>query len=405
MMYQPQQMGVITEMARAMEDRQITALETQRIMDATLAFGISAIFAAMMGVLVRDFLKEALEPEQKKAIRPVIDVMLPATAGTAGEIFARAKQYFGTTTDPGEAGYILPDGAMLDFSGKGFNGGCGKRLLDHRDIAFAWPEDDSPGGFEAMKQVMNWGAVRFSIYRETIVVDLVKPLTEAQKKAIDRALWHNPDAVLVVEVDNPELQQVDYREFTYPFTSWKAFIERSVAVGTPAKPAHTSPVPQARRKDIDTLDRLIMEKHQDVNWEKWPHGTISDARKAVYKDVLEGFDTLQEAKEYIENMPEDSVIFTARGDEITFSLIKIVIADIERNPWLSPFTPERQSEITRQLPLMPVTSIARDDLKRIADKYGWWAAKLAEAVCPHNDVACVEREARRLAEARRARLG
>ncbi len=49
-------------------------------------------------------------------------------------------------------------------------------------------------------------------------------------------------------------------------------------------------------------------------------------------------------------------------------------------------------------------SIPRDDLKRIADKYSWWAAKLAEAVCPHNDVACVEREARRLAETRRARL-
>jgi hypothetical protein len=53
--------------------------------------------------------------------------------------------------------------------------------------------------------------------------------------------------------------------------------------------------------------------------------------------------------------------------------------------------------------LMPAT-IPRDDLNRIADKYGWWAAKLAEAVCPHNDVACVEREAKRLVEARRARL-
>ena len=49
-------------------------------------------------------------------------------------------------------------------------------------------------------------------------------------------------------------------------------------------------------------------------------------------------------------------------------------------------------------------SIPRDDLMRIADKYSWWAAKLAEAVCPHNDVACVEREARRLVEARRIRL-
>ena len=47
--------------------------------------------------------------------------------------------------------------------------------------------------------------------------------------------------------------------------------------------------------------------------------------------------------------------------------------------------------------------IPADDLKRIADKYGWWAARLAEAVCPHNDIACVEREANRLVKALMAR--
>lgn len=41
-------------------------------------------------------------------------------------------------------------------------------------------------------------------------------------------------------------------------------------------------------------------------------------------------------------------------------------------------------------------SIARDDLKRISEKYGWWAARRAEAFCPEDDVACVEREAKRL---------
>jgi len=273
--------------------------------------------------------------------------------------------------------------------------------------------------------------------------------------------------------------------------------------------------PQAQRKDMDILDRLIKEKLRDINWEKWPHGSLSDARKTVYKDIMEGFRTVQEAKEYIEDMPEDSVIFTARGDEIPFSLIRVIIADIERNPWLSPFRAERQPDTSWQPPLIPDTkkeragrcyelawkhiidqeegalvhgevwshklgrmighawvetetgfvyepvsdqyfekdwlyrtykvrefntytpeqaaimasstrsfgpwteterkaylkpveylpaSIPADELKRIAEKYGWWAAKLAEAVCPHNDVACVEREAKRLAQARRARL-
>jgi hypothetical protein len=43
-------------------------------------------------------------------------------------------------------------------------------------------------------------------------------------------------------------------------------------------------------------------------------------------------------------------------------------------------------------------SIPLEDLNRIAKEYGYWAARRAEATCPHMDVACVEREAKRLYE-------
>jgi len=162
---------------------------------------------------------------------------------------------------------------------------------------------------------------------------------------------------------------------------------------------------ELRRQAVETLDRLIARKRNDPNWDKWPEGTSSDARRSVYREILEGFDTIAEAREYIEGMPEENVIFTARGDEISFLLIRLIIADIERTPWLSPFRQPRM-EKSRQPPLMPqtnpellpATSIPRDDLGRIAGEYGWWAARQAEALCPHNDVACVEREARRLYE-------
>jgi len=201
--------------------------------------------------------------------------------------------------------------------------------------------------------------------------------------------------------------------------------------------------------EVDILDRLIREKKNDLKWEKWPDGSISDARKAVYKDILEGFRTIAEAREYVEGLPEDNVIFTARGDEIPFSLVKTIIADIERNPWLSPFR-TAQPERIWQPPLLPLVikcawcgkylgekepyedksvthsicpecrakyfpekddllpqthhSIPRDDLKRIAEKYGWWAARQAEAICPHNEVTCVEREAKRLYEVVKHRM-
>jgi hypothetical protein len=38
--------------------------------------------------------------------------------------------------------------------------------------------------------------------------------------------------------------------------------------------------------------------------------------------------------------------------------------------------------------------------KPLIEKYGLWAVNIAEGVCPHNDVACVEREAKRLYETR-----
>jgi hypothetical protein len=287
-MYRAQQLEVVTEMLRAMEDRQITMLETQNIINAALSFGMSLVFMTALGALVRSFVIEALEEPEEEKVLPVIGAILPQTErekpefglwdcyldprnayaearslrqhgwqvrvterltqqgrkycvwvrkglperlpqavplASAAEIFFRAKSYFGTTTNPEEGGYILPDGAMLDFSGKRFGGTPGKRMLDHRDIASAWPEDLSPGGFEAMKQVMNWGAVRFSTFADTVIVNLVHPPTEAQKRRINLVLSYYPDSVLVVEVDDTELTQIDYRDFTYPFTSWEDFVE------------------------------------------------------------------------------------------------------------------------------------------------------------------------------------
>ena len=43
-------------------------------------------------------------------------------------------------------------------------------------------------------------------------------------------------------------------------------------------------------------------------------------------------------------------------------------------------------------------SIPPEELRRIADKYGWWAARRAEASVPHMDIEACEREAKRLYE-------
>jgi hypothetical protein len=71
-------------------------------------------------------------------------------------IFQKAIQHFGTTSDFREVGYILPDGTMLDFSDKQNGGLPGMRLLDHREVAEIL---DLPQT-EALIAFMNSGCIR-----------------------------------------------------------------------------------------------------------------------------------------------------------------------------------------------------------------------------------------------------
>ena len=48
-------------------------------------------------------------------------------------------------------------------------------------------------------------------------------------------------------------------------------------------------------------------------------------------------------------------------------------------------------------------SIPREAKQPLIERYGLWAVNRAEAFCPENDVACVEREAKRLIEVYRHR--
>lgn len=94
---------------------------------------------------------------------------------TSQELSDAAKQYFGTTLNPKEAGYILPDGTMLDFTGKhmaskdNWKYMRGERATDHRELFGENIHNgsslesllDSKDGNEAMREFMfKTGAMR-----------------------------------------------------------------------------------------------------------------------------------------------------------------------------------------------------------------------------------------------------
>jgi len=86
-------------------------------------------------------------PEEARGATP--NTMFSLRTAQDSQIMERAAAKYGVTRDPNEAGYILPDGRMLDFSGRSeiSSGGAtsrgepfseenvaGKRWLDHRDL-------------------------------------------------------------------------------------------------------------------------------------------------------------------------------------------------------------------------------------------------------------------------------
>lgn len=118
------------------------------------------------------------------AIRSVIRARQKSAetrSNEANKIITAAVREFGTTTDPKEAGYLLPDGRMLDFSGKRDGGSPGQRSYDHREINRAYePEGDdhSSAMFEFASKT---GAVRMDYNnRGYLNVDIYSHPTKKQ---------------------------------------------------------------------------------------------------------------------------------------------------------------------------------------------------------------------------------
>ena len=119
------------------------------------------------------------------------------------KIFDAAKSKFGTTYDMREAGYILPDGSMLDFSGRHqVIGGDtsflnGDRTVDHREISdIAYDADDNETGINTdLGDFLDRGAIRIDSNAGAINLNVAP--TKAQKDRLKRLIERNEGYVYV----------------------------------------------------------------------------------------------------------------------------------------------------------------------------------------------------------------
>lgn len=148
-----------------------------------------------------------VQPQQLDSPAKLQKVPQPDKESTE-KIFSAAKKKFGTTSDIREAGYVLPDGTMLDFSGRhemmpGSDSSHlnGRRAIDHRaiwQIEFGYDAEGNEvdtGVKTSMPDFIERGAIRIDANAGTINLS-TKP-TEAQRKVLQRLIQRNGGDVSV----------------------------------------------------------------------------------------------------------------------------------------------------------------------------------------------------------------
>lgn len=126
------------------------------------------------------------------------------------DLIERAVENFGLTNDVREAFYVLPDGRMLDGSGRHWGGDersvAGQRQVDHSDISEVI---DDASGADAMYEWMGQtGAMRFD--QIVGIASVARPPTKAQLDVLNRA---NRGKYLALSLNTPEGRIVDDAEF------------------------------------------------------------------------------------------------------------------------------------------------------------------------------------------------
>lgn len=127
------------------------------------------------------------------------------------DLIQRAKDNFGVTSDIREAFYVLPDGTMLDGSGRHWGGNevdvAGQRQVDHGDIGEII--DDSTGPTDAMyKWMARSGAMRFD--QIVGIASVARRPTPEQLAVLSRA---SRGKYLALSLNTPEGRIVDDIEF------------------------------------------------------------------------------------------------------------------------------------------------------------------------------------------------
>lgn len=224
--------------------------------------------------------------------------------------FDSAVTAHGLTNDINEAGYVLPDGKMLDFSGRFNSTGYKKqgdkfiaekddylknnRPVDHRDILYT---DRANNGNEAMQNFISMGAIR--IDADAGVVDMATLPTAQQYKVIQRVIENAGGATVEINYNG---NSVNFDSEATPakiIGQIKQFFKTGVInermLFQSENPAHKDAVERAVEQGLYVPDEVISQYIS----EQWAQEEMQE-RTEFGRDALEFINKPNGAEEYIE---------------------------------------------------------------------------------------------------------
>lgn len=166
--------------------------------------------------ILSDYLKSAgLTKESSEALN------------LSNNMLQEAIAYFGTTYNPNEAGYILPNGDMLDFSGKREGGTEGSRAEDHRAVE-RFVNEKFDNRSDAMDYFMQQtGAIRISFWGDYGLIDLETKPTPDQTSVLQRIIMRKSQ----VDLSLPGSSEVEEYNFEFDRSERSRLISRLKEVG------------------------------------------------------------------------------------------------------------------------------------------------------------------------------
>ena len=229
------------------------------------------------------------------------------------DVFALAKERFGVTNDIRECGYVLPDGSMLDFSGrhmltKGTDSSHlrGRRSVDHREIGdLNWDADmNTRNNLNInMADFIRMGAIRIHCSNSWSSINLFKKPTSEQVAPLLRLIQYSKGNVTV---------EIGDGDNSYEYAEWDEANPRRVIndviryfdgvtlklVGNVTESKRKKvPYPIYRNESVKKYLTVLKEEWVgDGNSEHNPYKKRWDAERKALKDFVANYGKLMQSK-------------------------------------------------------------------------------------------------------------